>query len=93
MAITAAFANEDIQAIIVKQVGQIYIIPAINFKSGILKLKKEGQKICTILRAITLRSFEKNNAPRSIVCLLRLFLVAFNWLLLKSTLVHSSVLE
>lgn len=33
--ITAAFANEDIQANIVKQVGQIYIIPAINFKSGI----------------------------------------------------------
>ena len=45
MAITAAFANEDIQAIIVKQVGQIYIIPAINFKSGILKLKKQLKKI------------------------------------------------
>ena len=82
MVITAAFANEDIQANIVKQVGQIFIIPAINFKSGILELKKEGRKICIILRAITLRSFglinkKKKCAPVRCV-LLRFFLVAFN---------------
>lgn len=82
MVITAAFANEDIQANIVKQVGQIFIIPSINFKSGILELKKEGRKICIILRAITLRSFGLINRKKkcaSVRCvLLRFFLVAFN---------------